>query len=90
LGHSEGHRGGCYGGGGARAREAQKHDVVDVLCADMEETGLVVSIGLEQTRRRHFRIAWGAKPCRSMSNPFPKGRAGRIAYVCQDLFPHIC
>jgi hypothetical protein len=25
-----------------------------------------------------------------MSHPFPKGRAGCIAYVCQDLFPHIC
>jgi hypothetical protein len=25
-----------------------------------------------------------------LSHPFPKGRAGCIAYVCQDLFPHIC
>jgi hypothetical protein len=25
-----------------------------------------------------------------VSHPFPKGRAGCIAYVCQDLFPHIC
>ena len=27
---------------------------------------------------------------RPVSHPFPKGRAGCIAYVCQDLFPHIC
>jgi hypothetical protein len=26
----------------------------------------------------------------TMSHPFLKGRAGCIAYVCQDLFPHIC
>jgi hypothetical protein len=25
-----------------------------------------------------------------MSHPFPRGRVGCIAYVCQDLFPHIC
>jgi hypothetical protein len=25
-----------------------------------------------------------------LSHPFLKGRAGCIAYVCQDLFPHIC
>jgi hypothetical protein len=25
-----------------------------------------------------------------LSHPFPRGRAGCIAYVCQDLFPHIC
>jgi hypothetical protein len=27
---------------------------------------------------------------RVMSHPFPRGRAGCIPYVCQDLFPHIC
>jgi hypothetical protein len=26
---------------------------------------------------------------RIMSHPFPKARAGCIAYVCQDLFPHM-
>jgi hypothetical protein len=26
----------------------------------------------------------------SLSHPFLRGRAGCIAYVCQDLFPHIC
>jgi hypothetical protein len=25
-----------------------------------------------------------------LSHPFLKGRVGCIAYVCQDLFPHIC
>jgi hypothetical protein len=25
-----------------------------------------------------------------LSHPFLRGRAGCIAYVCQDLFPHIC
>jgi hypothetical protein len=25
-----------------------------------------------------------------VSHPVPEGRAGCIAYVCQDLFPHIC
>jgi hypothetical protein len=25
-----------------------------------------------------------------VSHPVPKGRAGCITYVCQDLFPHIC
>jgi hypothetical protein len=25
-----------------------------------------------------------------LSHPFPRGRVGCIAYVCQDLFPHIC
>jgi hypothetical protein len=25
-----------------------------------------------------------------VSHPFPRGRAGCIAYVCHDLFPHIC
>jgi hypothetical protein len=32
----------------------------------------------------------GAEPGSSLSHPFPKGRARCIAYVCQDLFPHIC
>ena len=26
----------------------------------------------------------------TLSHPFPRSRAGCIAYVCQDLFPHIC
>jgi hypothetical protein len=26
----------------------------------------------------------------AMSHPVPGGRARCIAYVCQDLFPHIC
>jgi hypothetical protein len=25
-----------------------------------------------------------------VSHPSPRGRSGCIAYVCQDLFPHIC
>jgi hypothetical protein len=26
----------------------------------------------------------------SLSHPVPGGRTERIAYVCQDPFPHIC
>jgi hypothetical protein len=33
-----------------------------------------------------LRIPWDTH----LSHPFLKGRAGCIAYVCQDLFPHIC
>jgi hypothetical protein len=33
---------------------------------------------------------WCVGERRGLSHPFPKGRAGCIAYVCQDLFPHIC
>jgi hypothetical protein len=36
------------------------------------------------TRRGQARLAL------RVSHPFLKGRAGCIAYVCQDLFPHIC
>jgi hypothetical protein len=30
------------------------------------------------------------EPDLRLSHPFLRGRAGCIAYVCQDLFPHIC